>query len=77
MTIYFYSTRSNYRYFSNFYYHSFELDGEYRQTTEHYFQTQKMRSRLIWTKLVRQKYVSNDERVSAIKTAAKAHAKLK
>lgn len=41
MTIYFYSTRSEYGCFSNFSSHGFELDGEYWATTEHYFQAQK------------------------------------
>jgi len=41
MAIYFYSTRSDYGCFSNFSSHGFELDGEYWQTTEHYFQAQK------------------------------------
>ncbi|WP_293134960.1 NADAR family protein [Microcoleus sp. bin38.metabat.b11b12b14.051] len=41
MTIYFYSTRSEYGSFSNFSRHGFELDGEYWPTTEHYFQAQK------------------------------------
>lgn len=41
MAIYFYSTRGDYGSFSNFSAHSFELDGEYWPTTEHYFQAQK------------------------------------
>lgn len=41
MLIYFYSTRGDYGYFSNFSAHGFELDGEYWPTTEHYFQAQK------------------------------------
>jgi N-glycosidase YbiA len=41
MPIYFYSTRGDYGSFSNFSAHSFELDGEYWPTTEHYFQAQK------------------------------------
>src|SRR6476469_1589456 len=41
MSIYFYSTRSEYGCFSNFSSHGFELAGEYWQTTEHYFQAQK------------------------------------
>ncbi|MEG5058488.1 NADAR family protein [Microcoleus sp. A2-C5] len=41
MTIYFYSTRSEYGSFSNFSRHGFELDGEHWPTTEHYFQAQK------------------------------------
>lgn len=41
MTIYFYSTRENYGCFSNFSSHSFELDGVYWPTSEHYFQAQK------------------------------------
>lgn len=41
MTIYFYSTRSEYGSFSNFSRHGFKLDGEYWPTTEHYFQAQK------------------------------------
>ena len=41
MAIYFYTTSSDYGCFSNFSYHGFELDGEYWQTTEHYFQAQK------------------------------------
>ncbi len=41
MTIYFYSTRTEYGSFSNFSGHGFELDGEYWPTTEHYFQAQK------------------------------------
>ncbi|MCW6049798.1 NADAR family protein [Lyngbya sp. CCAP 1446/10] len=41
MTIYFYSTRSEYGSFSNFSRYGCELDGEYWPTTEHYFQAQK------------------------------------
>jgi ribA/ribD-fused uncharacterized protein len=41
MTIYFYTTGSEYGFFSNFSSHGIELDGEYWPTTEHYFQAQK------------------------------------
>jgi len=42
MMIYFYSTRENpYGCFSNFSQHSFELDGVWWATSEHYFQAQK------------------------------------
>ncbi|OCR01959.1 Swarming motility protein ybiA [Oscillatoriales cyanobacterium USR001] len=41
MTIYFYSTRTEYGCFSNFSAHGFELDGVYWPTSEHYFQAQK------------------------------------
>lgn len=41
MTIYFYSTKSEYGCFSNFSAHGFELEGAYWPTTEHYFQAQK------------------------------------
>ncbi|MEG4836674.1 NADAR family protein [Microcoleus sp. B9-D4] len=41
MAIYFYTTGSEYGFFSNFSSHGFELDGEYWPTTEHYFQAQK------------------------------------
>jgi ribA/ribD-fused uncharacterized protein len=40
-TIYFYSTQDEYGCFSNFSQHSFELDGQYWKTSEHYFQAQK------------------------------------
>lgn len=41
MTLYFYSTRSEYGCFSNFSHHGFELDGVWWPTSEHYFQAQK------------------------------------
>jgi hypothetical protein len=41
MTIYFYTTGSEYGCFSNFSAHGFELDGIYWKTSEHYFQAQK------------------------------------
>lgn len=41
MTVYFYSTRSEYGCFSNFSRHGFELDGVWWPTSEHYFQAQK------------------------------------
>lgn len=41
MTLYFYSTRSEYGCFSNFSRHGFELDGVWWPTSEHYFQAQK------------------------------------
>lgn len=77
MTIYFYIARGDYRCLFNFSYHSFELDGENWPTTEHYSQAQKMLIRLIFTKLVRQKYVKTYDRESAVETAVKAHVRLK
>jgi N-glycosidase YbiA len=41
MTIYFYTTNSEYGCFSNFSPHGFELEGLYWYTSEHYFQAQK------------------------------------
>lgn len=41
MTLYFYSTRSEYGCFSNFSRHGLELDGVWWPTSEHYFQAQK------------------------------------
>lgn len=41
MTIYFYTTGSEYGCFSNFSGHGFELDGAWWPTSEHYFQAQK------------------------------------
>lgn len=41
MTIYFYSTRDEHGYMSNFSAHSVVLDGKRWATTEHYFQAQK------------------------------------
>lgn len=41
MTLYFYSTRSEYGCFSNFSRHGLELDGLWWPTSEHYFQAQK------------------------------------
>ena len=41
MTIYFYSTREKYGFFSNFSPHGFELDVFWWITSEHYFQAQK------------------------------------
>jgi len=41
MTIYFYTTKSEYGCFSNFSSHGFELNGAYWPTSEHYFQAQK------------------------------------
>jgi N-glycosidase YbiA len=41
MAIYFYSTQGLYGCLSNFSLHSFELDGLYWSTSEHYFQAQK------------------------------------
>jgi len=41
MTIYFYSTRGQYGFLSNFSRHGFELEGVYWPTSEHYFQAQK------------------------------------
>lgn len=41
MTIYFYGINDSYGCFSNFSQHSFELDGLYWTTSEHYFQAQK------------------------------------
>lgn len=40
-TIYFYSTQSPFGCFSNFSKHGFHLDGQFWQTSEHYFQAQK------------------------------------
>lgn len=41
MTVYFYTTGSEYGCFSNFSRHGFELDGVWWPTSEHYFQAQK------------------------------------
>lgn len=41
MTIYFYSVREAYGFFSNFSPHGIELKGKWWPTTEHYFQAQK------------------------------------
>jgi len=41
MTIYFYSARADYGFFSNFSDHGFMLDGHYWPTSEHYFQAKK------------------------------------
>jgi ribA/ribD-fused uncharacterized protein len=41
VTLYFYSTRSEYGCFSNFSRHGLELDGVWWPTSEHYFQAQK------------------------------------
>lgn len=41
MAIYFYRVNDEYGCFSNFSKHSFELDGKYWMTSEHYFQAQK------------------------------------
>jgi len=41
MVIYFYSVTDKEGYLSNFSRHSFELEGKYWETVEHYFQAQK------------------------------------
>jgi len=41
VTLYFYSTRSEYGCFSNFSRHGIEIDGVWWPTSEHYFQAQK------------------------------------